>query len=196
MQTASWHACRGYKPQTYSDDFCTVHFLSFENALSMESIRGELNRVVLLLATDCVAKLIRQKKRRRKRQIWVKDWISRRENYGASSRLLVEMRQEDVGGYRNHLRILPDKFDELLAKVEDKIKKNDTHMRNAIPARTKLEITLRFLATGDSYVSLEALFRVAKSTISQFVPMVCGEIANALKDFIKVSKTICLFFFI
>lgn len=154
----------------------------------MESIRSELNNIVLLLAAECVGKIIRPKRKRRR--IWVKDWISRRENYGASSCLLKEMRQEDIGGYRNHLRMLPEKFDELLAKIEDKIKKKDTHMRNSIPARTKLEITLRFLSTGDSYVSLEALYRVGKSTISQFVPVICDEIATALKDFIRVSKTI------
>ncbi|GBP70038.1 Protein ANTAGONIST OF LIKE HETEROCHROMATIN PROTEIN 1 [Eumeta japonica] len=96
------------------------------------------------------------------------------------------MRQEDPDGYRNHLRMLPEKFDELLGKIGDKITKNDTHMRNAIPATTKLEITLRFLATGDSFVSLEALYRVGKSTISQFIPVVCSEIATALKEFIKI----------
>ncbi|RVE42934.1 hypothetical protein evm_012412 [Chilo suppressalis] len=32
----------------------------------------------------------------------------------------------------------------------------------------------------------EALYRVGKSTISQFVPVICSEIATALKDFIKV----------
>ncbi|CAK1588659.1 unnamed protein product [Parnassius mnemosyne] len=97
------------------------------------------------------------------------------------------MRQEDPDGYKNHLRMLPEKFDELLGKIRDKITKNDTHMRNAIPSKTKLEITLRFLATGDSFVSLEALYRVGKSTISQFIPIVCSEIATALRDFIKIS---------
>lgn len=155
----------------------------------MDNNRSELNKIVLLLAIECVAKLMRDKKKKRRR-VWVRDWISRREDFGASSCLLKEMRQEDHDGYKNHLRMLPEKFDELLGKIGDKITKNDTHMRNAIPAKTKLEITLRFLATGDSFVSLEALYRVGKSTISQFVPVVCSEIATALKDFIKVSKTI------
>ncbi|GBO99314.1 hypothetical protein EVAR_564_1 [Eumeta japonica] len=129
----------------------------------MDNNRSELNQIVLLLAIECVAKLMRDKKKRRR--VWVRDWISRREDFGASSCLLKEMRQEDPDGYRNHLRMLTEKFDELLGKIVDKITKNDTHMRNAIPATTKLEITLRFLATGDSFVSLEALYRVGKSTI-------------------------------
>lgn len=164
-------------------------------APNMDNNRSELNKIVLLLAIECVAKLLKNKKKRRRR-VWVRDWISRREDFGASSCLLHEMRLEDHDGYRNHLRMLPEKFDELLGKIENKITKNNTQMRNAIPAKTKLEITLRFLATGDSFTSLEALYRVGKSTISQFVPVVSSEIATALKDFIKVSKNMIFIFFI
>lgn len=156
--------------------------------MEVSHLRNELNRIVVSLATQCVVKLIRLRsmKRKRNRRIWVKDWISRRQVYGASNSLLKEMREEDLEAYKNHVRLPPEKFDELLSKINDKIQKRNTHMRNAIPARTKLEITLRYLATGDSYISLEALYRVGKSTISQFIPEVCSEIGAALKDFMKV----------
>nr|CAH7744114.1 unnamed protein product [Callosobruchus chinensis] len=39
------------------------------------------------------------------------------------------MRKEDINGYKNHLRMLPHKFDELLSKSENSIQKQDTHMR-------------------------------------------------------------------
>lgn len=55
------------------------------------------------------------------------------------------MREKDINGYNNHLRMLPHKFDELLSKIEIAIKKQDTHMRNAIPPKAKLEITLSYL---------------------------------------------------
>ncbi|MCP6508654.1 hypothetical protein NL478_28230, partial [Klebsiella pneumoniae] len=58
---------------------------------------------------------------------------------------------------KNHLRIVPEKFDERLCKIESHIKKCDTQMRDVIPAKTKLEITLRFLASGDSYASLGSI---------------------------------------
>lgn len=103
------------------------------------------------------------------------------------------MREEDLEGYKNHVRLPPEKFDELLYKIKHNIQKKNTHMRNAIPARTKLEITLRYLATGDSYISLEALYRVGKSTISQFIPEVCAEIGAALKDFMKVRPLFKLY---
>lgn len=155
------------------------------------ALHTEVNKIVLLLAVHCIRNILStQKKKRRNRRIWVRDWIIRRENLGASTRLLVEMREEDVEGYKNHLRMLPHQFDELLCKVKNAIQKQDTHMRNAIPAKIKLEVTLRYLAAGDSIYTLETLHRVARSTIAQFIPEVCDAIYNALKDYMRVSKTV------
>lgn len=46
----------------------------------------------------------------------------------------------------------------------------------------KLVITLRYLATGNSYKSLEYDFRVANSTISLFIPQVCQAIYDEYKE--------------
>ena len=48
--------------------------------------------------------------------------------------------------------------------------------RRPLEPGLKLVITLRYLATGNSYKSLEYDFRVANSTISLFVPQVCTAI--------------------
>jgi hypothetical protein len=48
-------------------------------------------------------------------------------------------------------------------------------MRECISAHVKLQITLRYLAAGDSFGSLEALYRVPR-TISKFLP----EVLNAI----------------
>jgi len=72
--------------------------------------------------------------------------------------------------------------------IEGLIRKQDTKMRMAIPTITKLEITLRYIATGDSFKSLEYLFRVPECTISLFVPEVLTAISQVLKPFIKVSN--------
>lgn len=69
----------------------------------------------------------------------------------------------------------------------------DTQMRDALTPQLKLEVTLRYLATGDSFASLQYLYRVPKCTISNFIPEVCQAIYDALKDFIKVSKYIIIY---
>lgn len=60
-------------------------------------------------------------------------------------------------------------------------------MRNAPSPKFKLEITLRYLATGDSYKSLRYLYRVSKSSISSFLPDVFEAIYEGLKEYIQVE---------
>jgi len=78
-------------------------------------------------------------------------------------------------------------FEYLLSRVTNIISKSNTNMRQAISAKTKLEVTLRYLATSDSFKSLEFLFRVPKNTISKFIPETCEAIYNELAEFIQVS---------
>ena len=47
--------------------------------------------------------------------------------------------------------------------------KKDTNLRKAIPAAERLMLTMRFLASGDSQVSLSYLFRMGKKGVSRIV---------------------------
>lgn len=61
-------------------------------------------------------------------------------------------------------------------------------MRCALPVKLKLEVTLRYLATGDSLKALQYLYRVGKSTICAFLPEVLHAIFEELQEYIKVKK--------
>jgi len=71
---------------------------------------------------------------------------------------------------------------------EKKISKKDTTFRKAISVQERLALTLRFLASGDSYISLQYLFIISKQTISCIVPKVCEAIVEKLKDYIQVRQ--------
>nr|CAH7743346.1 unnamed protein product [Callosobruchus chinensis] len=60
-------------------------------------------------------------------------------------------------------------FETLLEMVRPTIEKSDTRFREAIPAEVRLAITLRFLATGDSFASLTYLFRVLVAGLSSHI---------------------------
>ena len=63
-------------------------------------------------------------------------------------------------------------------------------MRIPISAEEKLAITLRFLATGESYASLMYQFRIHRITIARFIPVVCEAIYECLKDdYLAVPST-------
>ena len=123
----------------------------------------------------------------RQKRIWVRNWILRRDELGASANLLRELALEDPEEYKMCLRMTPASFKTLLNLIAPHIQKMDTSMRDAIAARVKLQITLNFMATGNSYRSLQHLFRVSKPAISNFIPEVCQAIKEALNEYLKVS---------
>ena len=126
-------------------------------------------------------------KRKEKKRL-VKPWIMRPNMLGASNTLLIEWTSEDQDMCKNHLRMSREQFFELLSKVKPCIEKQDTNIRECVSAHVKLQITLRYLAAGDSFGSLEVLYRVPRTTISKFLPEVLNAIYLSLEDFIKVRK--------
>lgn len=87
------------------------------------------------------------------------------------------------------MRLSTENFENLLCLTRSMIQKQDTNIRMALPAKLKLEITLRFLATRDSFKSLQYLLRVPACSISKCLPEVLDAIAEALKSYLKVSNT-------
>lgn len=122
-------------------------------------------------------------KRKNKRAVWTKQLYKKR-NVG----LLKEL-QLDSGVFRNFTRMSKENFYKLLRMIEPVISKKDTKFRDAISAEMRLLITLRFLATGDSFQSLRYLFRVSNQAISEMIPEVLKALINSMKDYIKVSIT-------
>ena len=138
-------------------------------------------------------KQTKQKERQIKRQprtLWVRDWLLRRHVYGHFDQLLTELHREDQKGYKNYLRITPDLFEEMVEKLTPHLEKQTTFMRQPLEVGLKLAVTLRFLATGNSYASLQYSFRVHESTISKFVPEVCHAIIEVYKgEVLRCPKT-------
>lgn len=85
---------------------------------------------------------------------------------------LLEM-EADPEKFRNFFRMNLATFAWLLDLVEGAIRKRNTNMRQAVTAKTRLAVTLRFLATGDSFPSLSYLFRIGSSTISRWIVPEC-----------------------
>ncbi|XP_040187301.1 protein ANTAGONIST OF LIKE HETEROCHROMATIN PROTEIN 1-like [Rana temporaria] len=67
-------------------------------------------------------------------------------------------------------------FDFLLDLLTPFLSRQDTNCRDAISPCERLLITLRYLATGNSYSSLQYEFRIGISTISEIVKQTCDAI--------------------
>ena len=55
-------------------------------------------------------------------------------------------------------------------------------MRKPVSPSQILAVTLRFLATGESYTSLEYQFRISKRLLCDMIPYTCEMIFSLLKD--------------
>jgi len=118
---------------------------------------------------------------RRRRTCWVRPWLQRRVLLGQYDTLMNELRIEARGGFKAFLRMEADVFMQILGRVEDRISKS-AQARPPLAPGLKLAITLRFLATGNSYRSLAFDFRVAHNTISLFIPEVCDAITEEYRE--------------
>ncbi|KMQ85193.1 nuclease harbi1-like protein, partial [Lasius niger] len=127
---------------------------------------------------------------KKKRKMWVRPIFTERRRLlqGASDNLLVEMRLGDAEKYFNYLRMSPIIFTELLNIVGPLIEKQHV-VRQPIPARTRLEVTVRWLASGDSMTSLSYAYRIAQCTLSGIIPETCEAIWLSLKEKVLINPT-------
>jgi len=119
---------------------------------------------------------------RRKKDVWVKLGLQRRSLHGQCEQLMKELHAEDVSAFTNFMRMEPYAFHELLTRIAPRITKQDTNYKKALEPGLKVAITLRFLATGDSYKTLQYGFRVAHNSICVFIPEVYQAIIDELSD--------------
>ena len=126
----------------------------------------------------------RRRRRRRERRCWVRPWldVERRVQFGHYHRLMPELRHEDPASFFNFLRVSPDIFDELVARLGPRCTKQDTRYRKAIEPGLKIAMTIRHLASGDKYASMKYDFRVPHNTMSILVREVCQAIVDEYKS--------------
>jgi len=90
----------------------------------------------------------------------------------------------------------PSEFEFLINLIGEKNLERDAAFRKAISVQERLALTLCFLASGDSYVSLQYLFKISKQAISCIVLEVCEALVEKLEG-LHTGKTnviiICFF---
>ncbi|KAJ8892192.1 hypothetical protein PR048_004772 [Dryococelus australis] len=114
--------------------------------------------------------------------MWVSNCL-KKEDYAKCS--LHNLR---MGVTRTFVASTTDDLEYLLTLTEDKIRKDDTNCREAIPPRQKLPVAQRYIATGDSYASVMFLFRISKTAISKIIPEVCQALISFLRECIKARQ--------
>ena len=107
---------------------------------------------------------------RRRHNMWVRPWLLQREERGAYHKIMAELYATDIPGFTNYMRMNPEFFEMIKTRLEPRLARQATNYRTPISVGEKLALTIRYLATGESYTSLSCQFRVGRSTISKFLP--------------------------
>ncbi|KAK5640190.1 hypothetical protein RI129_011001 [Pyrocoelia pectoralis] len=96
---------------------------------------------------------LKNREKRRQRKVWMKTWLEKRPSHGCGE--LFRQLTTAPNDYRNFLRMDEQLFQQLVALVSPLIKEQDTNMRKAISPADRLAVTLRFLATGNSFEDMK-----------------------------------------
>ena len=99
---------------------------------------------------------------RKKKLIWVKPWLRKRVEQGIFNNLFQELLVGDSTSFRDYIRM-------------DRL-----HFDYIKPAE-QCCIFLRYVASGESYRSLEYQFRVSRRSISRIIPTVAKAIIDELQ---------------
>ena len=127
---------------------------------------------------------------RRRHNMWVRPWLLQREEKGAYHNIMAELYATDIPGFTNYMRMTPEFFEMIKTRLEPRLARQATNYRVPISVGEKLALTIRYLATGESYTSLSYQFRVGRSTISKFLPEVCRAIQDEFtREYLRCPTT-------
>ena len=109
---------------------------------------------------------------------------------GAYHNIMAELYATDIPGFTNFMRMTPEFFEMIKTRLEPCLARQATNYRAPISVGEKQALTIRYLATGESYTSLSCQFRVGRSTISKFLPEVCRAIQDEFtRDYLRCPTT-------
>lgn len=124
----------------------------------------------------------------KKRRVWCKKWLLQRHIHSHMN-LLNELRTTEPLDFKNYLRMDEDSYNKLLHLIRPIITKQNTVMREAITAKERLTVTLRYLATGNSFEDLKFSTAISPQSIGAIVRETCQAIYKTLKgEYLKVSR--------
>eukprot|EP00112_Aurelia_sp_Birch-Aquarium-sp1_P012114 Seg2545.4 transcript_id=Seg2545.4/GoldUCD/mRNA.D3Y31 product="hypothetical protein" protein_id=Seg2545.4/GoldUCD/D3Y31 len=110
-----------------------------------------------------------------------REWMKRREERGYCSTIVRELQIEDCASYREMMRMKHEQFLEMLKLIEKDITPQQiVGGQKVISPMSRLTLTLRFLATGETYRSLAYQFQISKAAILYIINKVCLAIVKEM----------------
>ncbi|XP_069830966.1 uncharacterized protein [Dendropsophus ebraccatus] len=154
---------------------------------ALPPVRLPSAHMALLVLLARRRKLRRQEAARQKR-LWIHPVIRMKQEKGHFAMLYADLRR-CPGKFQEFIKMSTSAFDGLLDLMRPMLTMQQTLLRRCISPEQRLLITLRFLATGETYSSLHQLFHVGKSTISGIIRTTCELIYQNLRTSVMPPHT-------
>ena len=122
-----------------------------------------------------------------------REWVKRREQSGYFNNIVKELKVEDRLGFREMFRMDVGDFEFILGKISYLI--SSRQMSNfrgdlLIIPDERLALTLRYIATGESFQSLSFQFRISLNAVSYIIKGSCNALVDELVPvFVKTPSS-------
>ena len=149
----------------------------------MSGLDKRKRNVALITKVNNIIDLVEDKAKEKRVVKRGRDWkyAEDRDEKGAYNNIDLDLFLNDEEGFRRFMRMNYEQFIELTEMIAPTVSKTDTAMRKTICPKQRLALTLRFLATGESFRSLEYQFRISRKAISYIITdEVCKAIVTVL----------------
>ncbi|CAH2088993.1 unnamed protein product [Euphydryas editha] len=97
---------------------------------------------------------------------------------------LVSRKAKLESTFLEYERMSLHKFNELVQIMQPYIKREDTLFRKAIGVEEKLMVTMRYLATGDSFKTIAESFRLGYTTVQEIIHTTCPALWEVLSKMV------------
>lgn len=116
----------------------------------------------------CGTFLVIEEEKRKKRRYWVHNLWKAREEEGEFHTIFSRLK-DDQEKFIKYFRMSIPKFLNLLEILGTDIQRHNSKWRRTVSPEERLAVTLRYLATGDSQISLSFSYRLAPSTVNSII---------------------------
>ena len=147
----------------------------------------KLRRIFLLIL--CLRRR-RERRCRYLKRFRTRPIFQKREQLGEYFNLVQELRSGDHEGFFNYFRMSPEQFDYLHEKIRPFITKSSLK-RDSICSEERLSVTIRYLASGDSPMSLSFSYRMGLTSVHRIISETSLHIWQVLfeEGFVRAPKT-------
>ncbi|XP_040193133.1 protein ALP1-like [Rana temporaria] len=154
----------------------------------MDPVLQKVDEAIILIALRRQRRRQEEERSRRRHRYWVHPMVSHRVSTGYFHNLYSELRIYP-NKFSNFTRMSVARFDDLLERLRPRLTRMDTAMRNSISPEERLLVTLRYLATGQSYATLHHYFLLGVTTVSRVVKETCVAIWEELHNVVMPEPT-------